>query len=47
MKNQNREVKRGVPQRSILAPIIFLIYVNDMTEGVSSYINRLQIMQNH
>ena len=34
-----REVKSGVPQRSVLAPIMFLVYVNDMT-GVSSYINK-------
>ena len=34
-----REVKIGVPQGSVLAPIMFLIYANDMTEGVSSYIS--------
>ena len=30
-------MKSGVPEESVLAPIMFLIYVNDMTEGVSSY----------
>ena len=33
-----KEVKSGVPQRLVLAPIMFLIYINDMTERVSSYI---------
>ena len=29
----------GVPEESVLAPIMFLVYVNDMIEGVSSYIS--------
>ena len=32
------EVKSGVSQQSVLASIMFLVYVNDLTE-VSSYIN--------
>ena len=33
-----RDVINRVSQGSVLAPILFL-YVNDITEGVSSYIN--------
>ena len=38
-KSEWKEIKSGVPQRSVLAPILLLIYVNDMPEGVSSYIS--------
>ena len=27
----------GVPQLSVLAPVMFVVYVNDMTERVNSY----------
>ena len=34
-----KEVISGVPQGSVPAPIMFAIYVNDMDDGVDSYMS--------